>query len=149
MYDWQDEPNFTSLANALKAGNPEALVAFNPGSIVYLPIESCVQDFTAGELSTHFPKPAPRQTGQCGVQYHILTYLGQKWGDNNPRFSHEELITMTRSYMKSKWVITWEVPISDDGSIPEPSYGHIMSLRASKDHKGSSDTRGDLHRKPL
>ena len=31
MYRFDDEPNFASFARALKAGNPEAIVAFNPG----------------------------------------------------------------------------------------------------------------------
>ena len=31
MYRFDDEPNFASFAAALKAGNPQAIVAFNPG----------------------------------------------------------------------------------------------------------------------
>jgi hypothetical protein len=32
MYRFADEPNFASFTRALKAGNPEAIVAFNPAS---------------------------------------------------------------------------------------------------------------------
>ena len=45
MYRFDDEPNFASFAKALKAGNPEAIVAFNPG--VKVPVISTAVNIIA------------------------------------------------------------------------------------------------------
>lgn len=122
MYDYADAPNFTSLATALRAGNPDAIVAFNPGQLMQLPIESCEQDFTAGETANNFPNPAPRRTGMCGVQYHILSYLGQNWGQRGsvPRFTVSDVYARTAGYVASQWAITWDAPIDDSGLVEAP-----------------------------
>ena len=31
MYNFEDEPNWTSMRRALTAGNPDAIIAFSPG----------------------------------------------------------------------------------------------------------------------
>lgn len=121
MYDFNDEPNFQSFGKALRSGNDASIIAFNPGQISYLPIESCEQDFTAGETADHFPTPAPRRTGNCGVQYHILSYLGQTWGErgSTPRFTIEQVYNMTAAYVASQWAITWDAPIDDNGLVEQ------------------------------
>ena len=57
MYRFDDPPNFASFAAALKAGNPNAIVAFNPGVKVPVVAHSKHEDYVAGEVTlTQLPK---------------------------------------------------------------------------------------------
>ena len=86
MYRFDDEPNFASFARAMKAGNPDAIVAFNPGVklpvIPYTPYE----DYTAGEINLkEFAKAVDACPGRWleyqghKEQFQILTFLGSTW----------------------------------------------------------------------
>src|SRR5215475_13635860 len=50
MYRSQDAPNFASFAAAARAGNPDAVVAFNPGVVYRMLSLTPYEDFTAGEI---------------------------------------------------------------------------------------------------
>ncbi len=121
MYKHPEEPNFKSLATALKSGNPESIVAFASGKTVP-PVENIseYEDFTAGELNCALPvsfsqRPLTRWVNQA--QYHILTFLGDYWSAGNPRFSPEFVREYTKLVNSFGGVITWEIPLDTDGSI--------------------------------
>ena len=95
MYNFEDEPNWTSMRRALTAGNPDAIIAFSPGVKPFI----CTQggsDFTGGESAHAFEVGKWRKVPQLsldptpeevdGAQYHVLTFLGKFWGDGEPRF---------------------------------------------------------------
>lgn len=117
MYRHPEPPNFHSFAAALKAGNPNSIVAFNPG--VLNPVISLTEfeDYTAGEISETFPECPGRWVN--GAQYHILSYLGERWGGGKPRFTNEFVINYTKSVNSKGGVVTWDVPISESGLIPQ------------------------------
>ena len=50
-----EPPNFRTFAEALKAGNPDALVAFNPGIQIPVWSYSEYEDYTAGEIDAALP----------------------------------------------------------------------------------------------
>ncbi|UJP04902.1 MAG: hypothetical protein LZF61_08590 [Nitrosomonas sp.] len=83
----QREQWFKEIADALKAGNPNALIAFNPGleTIRY----SLQNDYIAGESEDLKPVP----DGRCldGAQWHLWTYLGGWWSSGGTRYSEEKL----------------------------------------------------------
>ena len=69
-------------ADAVKRGNPQAIVTFNPG--VSLIRHTQAEDYTAGELNDPFPVvPASRWVD--GSQWHALTFLGSTWGRRDVR----------------------------------------------------------------
>jgi len=127
MYRHSDPPNFQSLAAAAKAGNPDSLVAFNPGVKVPVICHSEHEDYTAGEISDAFPVCKGRWVD--GAQYHILSYLGERWGGGSPRFPDRFVIGYSEHVNSKGGVITWDVPITPEGRIPEP---FILQLRALK-----------------
>lgn len=130
MYRHPDAPNFASLAAALKAGNPEAIVAFNPGVKVPVVCHSEHEDFTAGEISTAFPE-CP---GDCvgGARYHVLSYLGHTWcGGEAPRFPDAFVAGYTRHVNDRGGIVTWDVPIERSGRIPEPYLAQLEALGLS------------------
>ena len=141
MYRSPDEPNFGSFAAAMKAGNPDSLVAFNPG--VKLPIVSHTEheDYTAGEIAGDFPlfvntqwnnpNPPAKYWGMPlhgdidGAQLHVLSFLGCYWcGGTEPRFSDDLAIGLTKHYNDLGGAVSWDVPIGKEGDrnglIPEP-----------------------------
>ncbi len=126
MYRHPDPPNFQSFAQALKAGNPDAIVAFNPG--VKAPVVSLTEheDYTAGEISNAFQVCPGRWVGRA--QYHILSYLGTNWARGPPRFVDEFVAGYTADVNSKGGVVTWDVPIHKDGSIPEPFLAQLRVL---------------------
>jgi len=116
MYRHGDAPNFKSFAEALKAGNSDSIVAFNPGVKVPVISHTEYEDYTAGEISDSFPVCPGRYID--GDQYHILSYLGETWGGGQPRFSDEFVIGFTKDTCKKGGVVTWDMHISYEGKIP-------------------------------
>jgi hypothetical protein len=144
MYRRPDEPNFGSFAAAAKAGNPGSLVAFNPGVKVPVICHSEHEDYTAGEIANAFPVHMDSYWGQSerppdywgkpvgrfvdGAQYHLLSFLGPYWGRGEPRFPEEMVIGYTRHVNAAEGVLSWDVPVSRRGLIPEPFAGQLRAL---------------------
>ena len=152
MYRSADPPNFRSFAEAMKAGNPKSIVAFNPGVKVPVVCYSEYEDYTAGEIADAFPvvmdshwnrpdKPAkywgmPMQRFVNGAQYHILTFMGCYWcGGKAPRFSDELAVGFTKHINSFGGVVSWDVPIGKagkkNGLIPEPFVRQLKSLKTA------------------
>ncbi len=130
MYRHPEPPNFNSFAKALKAGNPNSIVAFNPGVLVPVISLTEYEDYTAGEISDAFPVCPGRFVN--GAQYHILSYLGDSWGSGEPRFPDEFVLGYTKHVNSKGGVVTWDVPISKDGIIPQAFIDQLMILKLNR-----------------
>ena len=129
-YPDHEEPNFRTLAAALRAGNPNAIIAFNPG--IHTPVIHYTdhEDFTAGEVAEALPEcKGPFVAGPSGHKdrVHMLSYLGEYWCTGQPRFPNEMVCGYTQHVVSKGGVITWDVPIQENGLIPE---SFIKQLRA-------------------
>jgi hypothetical protein len=122
MYRSVEPPNFESFAAAARAGNPDSVVAFNPGVVNRILSLTPYEDYTAGEINDPNRIEIRRAVeGKVdGTQVHILCYLGQRWGMGMPRFKTEQVIKWSRSISKTGGVITWDVPIQPNGLISQP-----------------------------
>jgi len=69
-----DEPKLKIMADALKAGNPNALTAMNIGVEARVSAYSVSDDFTTGEMNDFTDVPDSRFIG--GAQWHTLSFLG-------------------------------------------------------------------------
>ena len=129
MYRSCEEPNFKSFADAARAGNPESIVAFNPG-VVYRSISlTPYEDYTAGEDDQPDRISIKRSKNGIidGAQLHYLSYLGEKWGMGSSRFKTELVIKWSRGVQKEGGVITWDTPIQIDGLY---SQQYLKQLKA-------------------
>lgn len=72
---------------ALHHGNPNAVVAFNPGVCRK---EWTTSEFTAGEINLPFTEPDVKEQWKNASQNQILTFLGERWGTRNTRFAPED-----------------------------------------------------------
>jgi hypothetical protein len=141
MYRFDEPPNFASFAAALKAGNPDALVAFNPGVKVPVVAHTKHDDYAAGEVNLN---QLPQAIATCPgrwlevegtrVQFHILTFLGTTWcGGDRPQLPDERIVALTRQLVEKGGVVTYDVPIQKSGLIPQPFVDQLRALgRAMK-----------------
>ena len=135
MYRFDDEPNFASFTRALKAGNPEAIVAFNPGVRVPVVAHTRYDDYAAGEVDlpnlAKAVESCPGRWLECEgdkVQFHILSFLGTNWcRGERPARPNGEIVAYTKSVADKGGAITYDVPIPTTGLIPQP---FVEQLRA-------------------
>jgi hypothetical protein len=144
MYRHTDAPNFASFTAAMKAGNPDSIVAFNPGVTVPVICHTEYEDYTAGEISEAFPTcPGPwvERHGNK-ARYHILSYLGSNWClGNTPRFNDEFVVGYTQHVNEKGGVVTWDVPILENGLIPEV---FVKQLQCIGEHCASAARQKEL-----
>ena len=142
MYRFPDAPNFASFAAALKAGNPQAIVAFNPGVKVPVICHTEYEEYTAGEVTLQkMPEAVATcpgrwvQRGSHRAQYQVLSYLGASWcrGDK-PELPDAQIIDYTRQINRKGGVVTWDVPITKQGLIPEPFVAQLRALGNALNH---------------
>jgi hypothetical protein len=101
----QRERWFATLAAALRAGNPDAMVAFSPG--VALRRYSSQDDYTAGE-SDLLPPP-PRERCLDGAQWHAWTYVGGWWGSDGSRFDDQRLCRFAGAVLAAGGALTLDL----------------------------------------
>jgi len=130
MYRCCESPNFASFADAARAGNPESIVAFNPGVVPRIISVTPHEDYTAGEINDPNRVEIRRAVnGKVdGSQVHILSFLGERWGMGSPRFSEEQVVAWSRRIRSQGGVITWDVPIQSDGLISQPFIDQLTAI---------------------
>jgi alpha-L-fucosidase len=141
-------PNFETFAAAARAGNPDSIVAFNPGVYYAVLPMTPHQDFIAGEVSDpredvvkegRLTSENERYTGLMdGVQLHMLSFLGETWGHPGPRgrrdpngevrFGEDEVVNLTLKVVAYGGAVTWDVPVERGGTISRSFMGRLRQL---------------------
>ena len=136
---FSDPEMYKDYTMAFKAGNPEALITYNTGPIgmtreLKKPATD-LEDYLAGEVNWHLPVSGIRPWDEkeyymgpdiSGDQLHFLTFLGSFWGLGDPRFPDELVVGWTKHINNHGGTISWDVPLSDSGMIPEK---HLKQLK--------------------
>jgi hypothetical protein len=133
MYRTADAPNFTSFAAAARAGNPDSVVAFNPG-VLYRTISITPEDdYIAGEVDKPDQIQIKRVTdGKAdGAQVHMLSFLGTQWGRGTPRFTTEQVVSYTKTLADAGGVVTWDTPIQRNGTFAQPFLDQLTAIAKS------------------
>lgn len=124
--------------DAFRKGNPAAICAFNPG--VKTPIIRAfdADDYTAGETNSYLPVDLSEYAGgtcsdklrdAAGAQFHVLTFLGERWASHRPRLSDAFVYEYTKQLTDCGGVITWDAGISPNGHL---SVDCLQQLRVLK-----------------
>jgi alpha-L-fucosidase len=111
-------------ADAVKRGNPHAIVTFNPG--VKLIRWTDAEDYTAGELRDPFDQ-VPTGRWVDGSQWHALTFLGSQWGKRDTRFSDNRWAQWVSDVVAREGVVTLDV-----GPNWDPARGPIGAISAAQ-----------------
>lgn len=120
-------------ADAVKRGNPKAIVTFNPG--VKLIRWTKAEDYTAGELNEPF-NTVPQSRWVDGSQWHALTYLGSHWSARDTRYPAENWAGWVSKVIAKEGVVTLDVGPnfkSDDGPIGTISTPQMQQLKEVKE----------------
>jgi len=154
-YEWIgfNEQTATIYADAVKKGNPNAIVTFNPG--VRLIRWTQAEDYTAGELNEPFDV-VPTDRWVNGSQWHALTYLGDNWSRRNTRFTEAQWIEWASSVVAKQGVLTLDLGPNLDassgpiGSLAEPQLKLVRAIgNALRKQAGGASPgrtrRGALH----
>ncbi len=115
-----DEEIAGLYANAVKRGNPAAIVTFNPG--VRLVRHTRAEDYTAGELNEPFAV-VPSSRWVEGSQWHALTHLGSRWVERDTRYPTEKWREWFRKVVAGGGVATFDL-----GPNWDPKAGPIGAL---------------------
>jgi alpha-L-fucosidase len=124
------------LQSAVRAGNPERLVAYN--SWVY-PVEIPWQDYWAGEVGSLVRLPTqrfPASGAARGLQTHMLMYMDAPWVHSaqntqmeSPRFDDDALITFVRASVASHAAVTLNLGVFQDGTVGDKTLAQVVHLR--------------------
>lgn len=138
MYRSANPPNFASFAAAARAGNPNSVVAFNPGVIYRMISITPSEDYTAGEIDKPDLVTVRRAAnGRIdGTQIHMLSFLGDRWGSGAPRFTTGQVIDYTGKIKDVGGSITWDVPVQLNGEIEQPFLDQLAALGKAFPRKG-------------
>lgn len=122
MYRGESAPNFKSFAAAARAGNPNGAIGFNMGVMYRITSGTPYEDYIAGEINKddQLSINKPYNGEIDGVQIHVLSFLGEKWGMGSPRFTTAQIIGYSQKLWDVKGSITWDAPIQSSGHIYQP-----------------------------
>jgi hypothetical protein len=135
MYRSKTPPNFESFAAAAKAGNSENVVAFNPGVVNRTISITPYEDYIAGEVSNPELMSLMRIFDGVvdGSQLQILSYLGERWGTGETRFTNEQVLKWCREIWNKQGTVTWDIPLQPTGTIKESFMEQLRAIgNASK-----------------
>jgi alpha-L-fucosidase len=138
---WDDlaQPcNWNTWAAACRAGNPQSILAFNPGTDLAKAFSRLTeqQDYTAGEQNTFEATPA-KKPASSGLAWHILCHLGTSWAKaDGPQLSDDAMIAYIRQVNAQKGAVTMDVNVTADGKIHAAHLAQLkrigQALRAAK-----------------
>lgn len=129
-YAWIDfdEEIAKVYRDALKHGNPEALLAFNPG---VRRSEWATSDYTAGEINEPM-EVVVESSSEQEKRIQFLTYLGDFWGKPETRYTEEEWSRWIQTILGGGGVVTLDVAMNRDlqtGSVGTIQPQHFRQLQ--------------------
>lgn len=149
---YQSPEVYKAYSEVFKSGNPNAIIAYNVGPVgmnrqQLVPVTEH-EDFLAGECDYTLPTCGTtpeiyrekkvwnkfettnfyKGPNILGNQLHFLNFLGQWWSTGEPRFSDALVIGWTQHVIENSGAVTWDLPISDEGLIPEAYFYQVKAL---------------------
>ncbi len=133
-YPWigYDDAKLGLLARALKAGNPQRIIALNPGVQDKVRGYSRHEDFTTGEQNAFHDLPAGRWVD--GEQWHLLSFMGcsaQGWGMPGCKYSKQDLGDYVSDVNWLGGVVSIDVLLYRDGGLDRSQLEVLKALRSA------------------
>lgn len=112
-------------AAAVKKGNPQAIVSFNPG--VSLKRAYRADDYTAGELNEPL-KEVCAERFLDNAQWHVLTYIGSTWGRKDTRYTDQQWIDWVQAVTAKGGAVTFDVGIHPTGVLIDAQMKQLQAI---------------------
>jgi len=130
-----DEPKLKIFADAIRAGNPDALIAFNDGCKPTVSAYSVNDNFTAGEMPDFSDLPNSRFINSA--QWHILSYLGippdgvpwNGWCKPGCKYTGEYMRNYITKVHERGGVVTIDFYMSREGRIDKNQMDTLRALK--------------------
>lgn len=133
---WDDPAkanNWNTWAAACRAGNPDSVLAFNPGTRIDKAFArlTAQQDYTAGEQNNWNATPKKHPAPQ-GMRWHVLSFLGKTWGRcDGPHKPDDWMADYIDTVNQQGGVVSMDVGISQkDGTIYPPHLKQLLAIGA-------------------
>ncbi|MBQ7983362.1 MAG: alpha-L-fucosidase, partial [Clostridia bacterium] len=128
-YEWlgYNEETLGILADAARAGNPDALVSLNCGVMERVSAYSRHDDFTTGEMNAFRDLPEARFAG--GAQWHSLIHLGTFWARFDAQIDGPALAAYVREVNARGGVITIDIGITPEGDLGDEQLQILSHIR--------------------
>ncbi len=128
-YSWigYDDTKLGLLAQGLRAGNPNRILAFNPGVDPQVRAYSTHEDYTCGEQNKFQDMPVERFLK--GEQWHILSYLGTGWGQPGTQYAKRDLAEYVFDVHQRGGVVSIDVLLYRDGSLDRSQVELLKAVR--------------------
>ena len=143
-----DEEKLTIMANAMKAGNPDALIASNYYGCMdeyavlleHVRMGSPVDDYTAGELVDF--KDVPFDPFIIGSRWHILSFLGvpknrvayDGWGRPGSKYTGQYMHDYIEDVYDLGGIVTMDICVYRDGHIDPEQLEVLSHLKGGKQY---------------
>lgn len=121
-------------ADAVKHGNSNAIVTFNPG--VKIVRHTKAEDYTAGELNDPLAV-VPASRWLDGSQWHALTYLGSAWGKDDTRYTNEQWAKWAQAVVANQGAFTLDMGPNYDpqagpiGAFNDAQVNQVKAIKAA------------------
>lgn len=129
-----DDERLRILAEALKAGNTNRIIALNPGVQEKVSFYTIYDDYTCGEQNQFYDMPASRWIN--GVQWHILSFLGcgssqigAAWAMPGVKYTKNDLIEYVAEVNQRGGVVSIDVLLYRDGELDRSQLEVLRALR--------------------
>ncbi|WP_171649700.1 discoidin domain-containing protein [Paenibacillus phytorum] len=130
-YSWNgfDSTYAQKYSSAVKHGNPNAIVSFNPGvSMKKNPLAGDYEDYTSGELTSFGAVPTSRWLE--GLQWHMLSHLGSGWAGANKSFTDTYMVNYINSVNQNQGVVSMDAAIFRNGSLSPDQLNQMKAIKA-------------------
>lgn len=130
--------NHSTYAAALRASNPNRVIAFNFSSIgSWNSTQGAgIEDYQGGESNDLSRLPSSRYSGEGGTQWQTFSYLDDFWvhtasGAPVPRYSDNKISLYAKSVINGNGVLTLNAAPYQDGLISSATMSQLQALKAA------------------
>ncbi len=127
--------DFVRYANALRAGNPDSIVAFNFKGIEEWDCDwgKGISDFQAGEQNYITRYPTGRFSGEGDLEWFGLCWMDDFWvhekeGEPTPRYTNEEVLDYINKVRENGGVFAYNVAPYQEGYIAPKTHEQLKWL---------------------
>ena len=129
--------DYKRFGEALRAGNPDAILAFNFSGAVCewsSTLGVGVADYQAGEENWLHRSPNGRFSGEGGTQWFGFSWMDDFWvhekpGVPTPRFSNDEVLAYIERVKRCGGAFAYNAALYKEGRISEPTMKQLLWLR--------------------
>ena len=119
------------FSDALKKGNPNAIIGFNMAPQRVVSFYSKWDDYTAGEMD--YLGSLPPMDGRInGKQWHLVTFIGKDWAEPGVRFTPLEIANFMNNANKNKGTVTLDICLKRDGSLDQSQANFLKKVNLKR-----------------